>query len=109
MASGTIDWKCGSTSLDKDARPSSRLPGVNVACARDSSWGCLHFGWHYLAANPSHVGANVDALAYSLQCPMVCGRQMRVQNFVIGTAITYRTVVGGGACPGGVKPLGLDI
>jgi hypothetical protein len=92
--------------LDKDAWPSSGLLGVNVACARESSQGCFHFSWHYLAGNPSHVGANVDELARSLQHPMVCDKQMRVQNFVMGIAMSCRAVVGGGACPEVRSPLG---
>jgi hypothetical protein len=89
-------------SLDKDAWPSSGLLGVNVACARESSQGCFHFSWHYLAGNPSHVGANVDELARSLQHRMVCDKQMRVQNFVMGIAMSCRAVVAGVQC---VAPL----
>jgi hypothetical protein len=31
----------------------------------------------YVATNPSHVGVDVDGLAYPLHRPMVCSHQMR--------------------------------
>jgi hypothetical protein len=36
----------------------------------------------YLATKPSHVGANVDGLAYSLYRPMVCSRQRGGKSFL---------------------------
>jgi hypothetical protein len=53
MTSGILD-------RNKNARPSSRHPVIDVAHARDGSWGLLRFAWLYLAAIPSDVGANVD-------------------------------------------------
>jgi hypothetical protein len=63
----------GSQSLDKDVRLSSWLTGIDVAGVRDDSWGHLHFALFYLVAKPSHVGTNVDGLAYLLHHPMVYG------------------------------------
>jgi hypothetical protein len=34
---------------------------------------------------------------------------MRVHSFLIGTALTHHTVVGGDAFPGGAKPPEMDI
>jgi hypothetical protein len=58
--------------LDKDARPSSRLLGVDVVGARDGSCGYLYFSWLYLTAMPSHVGGDVDGLSLS-RCVVVGG------------------------------------
>jgi hypothetical protein len=43
-----------------------------MAGAQDGSWACLHFALLYLDAKPSHVGANVDGLAYCLHRPTDC-------------------------------------
>jgi hypothetical protein len=60
--------------LDKDARLSSRLLGVDVVGARDGSCGYLYFSWLYLTAMPSHVGGGggVDGLSLS-RCVVVGG------------------------------------
>jgi hypothetical protein len=63
----------------------------------------------YLAAKPSHVGVDVDGLAYPLHLPTVCSHQMRGHGFLSGTALSCRTAVGGGAFPGDAKPSGSDI
>jgi hypothetical protein len=63
----------------------------------------------YLAAKPSHVGPDVDALAYSLHCPMVCSRQRDGYSFLSSVAPSHQATVGGGAFLGDAKPLGLDI
>jgi hypothetical protein len=94
----------GSPSLDKDARLSSRLPGVDVVGARDSSWSCLHFIWLYLAAKPSHLGSDMDGLACSLHRPMVCGWLTWVQSFLTGAALSHRTALGGGTFLEGANP-----
>jgi hypothetical protein len=47
----------------------------------------------YLDAKPSHVGANVDGLAYSLDHPMVCSHQRSGQSFLIGTGPSHHAVV----------------
>jgi hypothetical protein len=62
-----------SQGLDKDAQLSSRLSGVEVVGVRDGSLGRLHFALLYLVAKTSHVGANIDELAYLLHYPMACG------------------------------------
>jgi hypothetical protein len=33
--------------------------------------------WLYLAAKPSHMGVNVDGLAYPLYCPMIYNHQTK--------------------------------
>jgi hypothetical protein len=48
--------------------------------ARDDSWrGCFTV-WLYMAVKPSHMGVNMDGLAYPLHHPMVCSCQMRGQS-----------------------------
>jgi hypothetical protein len=79
-----------------------------VEGAWDGSWSC-HLAILYLAAKPSHMGANVDGLACSLHRPMVYSHQRGGQSFLTGIAPSHHAVVGGGAFPGDVKPLGLDI
>jgi hypothetical protein len=78
--SGSVMWPVGpqtgnvsSSSLDKDARLSSWLPGVDVAGAWNGTRGRFCFIWLYLFAKPSHVGVDVDKLAYLLHRPMVYG------------------------------------
>jgi hypothetical protein len=63
----------------------------------------------YLVAKPSHVGVNVDGLAYSLHRSMICSRQRGGQSFLIGVAPSCHVAVGGGVFLGDVKPPGLDI
>jgi hypothetical protein len=63
----------------------------------------------FLVAKPSHVGADVDNLAYSLHHPTVCSHQRDGQSFLIGSASSYHAVVGGDVFPGNAKPLGLYI
>jgi hypothetical protein len=63
----------------------------------------------YLVVKPFHVGINMDGLACSLQCPMICSRQTRGHGFLSGIALSRCTTVGGGAFPGDLKPSGLAI
>jgi hypothetical protein len=67
--------------------------------------------WHrlYLVAKPSHVGVDVDGLAYPLHHPMTCSCQSRGQGFLSGTALSHCAVVGGDTFLGDVRPPGLDI
>jgi hypothetical protein len=67
--------------------------------------------WHrlYLVAKSSHVGVDVDGLAYPLHRPMVCYCQTRGQSFLLGAALSHHAAVGDGTFQGGAKPLGLDI
>jgi hypothetical protein len=69
MMSGAPGWKYGLWSSQKTARLSSRLSGVNVAGARDDLWGCHCLAFLRLAAMLSHMGADVDGLAYRLHQP----------------------------------------
>jgi hypothetical protein len=73
MASGTSGWKCQFVGLGVGFPAMFSLPSVDMAGARDGSWGCLHFALHYLAAKPSHEGADVDGIAYHLHYPRECG------------------------------------
>jgi hypothetical protein len=102
---GNVD----SPRLDKDAQLSSWLPGIDVAGARDGSWGCLHLALLYLTAKPSHARADADGLACPLHSPIVCGWQMRVHSFLIGAALSHHATAGSNTFLGGVKPPGPDI
>jgi hypothetical protein len=46
--------------------------------------------WLYLAAKPSHLGVDVDGLAYSLHWPTVCSFQMRGLGLLPGTVLSCR-------------------
>jgi hypothetical protein len=63
----------------------------------------------YLVTKPSHVGADVDELAYSLRCLMVCNRQRGSLGFLTGIAPSCHVAVGGGVFLVDAKPPGLDI
>jgi hypothetical protein len=78
------------------------MPGT--ALGDTASWRRL-----YLAAKPSHVGADVDGLAYPLHHPMSYNHQTRGQGLLSGIALSRRAVVGGGTFLGDAKPPGLDI
>jgi hypothetical protein len=58
----------------------------------------------YLAAKPSHVGADVDGLACFLHRPTVYSCQMGGQRFVTGASLSYHIAVGSGAFLGDAKP-----
>jgi hypothetical protein len=49
--------------------------GVEVDNVWDGSWRCCFAVWLYMATKPSHVGVNVDGLAYPLHRPTTCSRQ----------------------------------
>jgi hypothetical protein len=63
----------------------------------------------YLAAKPSHVGGDVDGIAYSMHRPMAYICQRCGQSFLTGTAPSCHARVGGGAFLGDLKLPGLDI
>jgi hypothetical protein len=66
--------------------------------------------WLYLAAKPSHMGADVERLDCFLHHPTVCSRQTEGQSFLTSVAASYHALMGGGTILGvGVKPPGLDI
>jgi hypothetical protein len=46
--------------------------------------------WLYLVAKPSHVGVDVDGLAYPLHQPTVHTCQMRGQCLLPGVILSYR-------------------
>jgi hypothetical protein len=50
----------------------------------------------YLAAKPSHVGIDVDRLAYLLHYPTVCSCQTRGQGFLSGVGLSRRAAMGDG-------------
>jgi hypothetical protein len=74
----------------------SWFPGAEVDDARVGSWR-RHRSGLYLAANPSHVGVDVDGLA----CPTApsCDRQTRGQSFLSDSAPSYHAAVGGDTFP----------
>jgi hypothetical protein len=59
--------------LDRYARLSPWLPDIDVAAARDDSWSGHHLSLLRLAIKLSHVGAEVDGLAYRPHRPTDCG------------------------------------
>jgi hypothetical protein len=63
----------------------------------------------YMAAKPSHVGGNVDGLAYFLHRPTVYSHQRCGQIFLTGVAPSRHAAEGGGTFPGDAKAPGLDI
>jgi hypothetical protein len=73
---------------------SSSLPGAKVEGARDGSW-CYHawrcFTW---LLSLSHVGADVDGLAYSLPRPMTYSHQRGGQCCLIGVVLSQRLAMG---------------
>jgi hypothetical protein len=75
-----------------------------MAGAQDGSWSCRCFTWPFLAAKPSHVGADVDGLACFLHRPTVYGCQTRGQSFPTGATPSRHAVVGSVAFLGGAKP-----
>jgi preprotein translocase subunit Sec63 len=44
----------------------------------------------YLTAKPSHVGVNVNGLAYPLHQHMVCSFQMKGYGLMLGVVLSYR-------------------
>jgi hypothetical protein len=44
----------------------------------------------YLAANPSHVGVDVDGVACPLHRPMTCSRQTGEQGFLSCVVLSHR-------------------
>jgi hypothetical protein len=54
----------------------------------------------YLTTKSSHVGVDMDGLAYLLHRPMVCNRQTKGQGFLPGTVLSHHAAMGSGAFPG---------
>jgi hypothetical protein len=62
----------------------------------------------YLAAKPTDVGADVDGLAWSLHCPMMCNSHSGGLYCLTSIVLSHRSAVGG--CPFlGVRSPVLDI
>jgi hypothetical protein len=73
MMGGALGWKYWLWSSLQAAQLSSWLLGVDVAGAQDGFWSCHHLALLRLVAKPSHMGADVDGLAYHLHSPTNCG------------------------------------
>jgi hypothetical protein len=82
--------------------------GAEVDDTQDESWRGCFMKRLYLPAKPSHIGIDVDGLAYPLHRPMARSWQMRGQGLLPGVVLSYR-------CSGrwhllrDVKPPGVDI
>jgi hypothetical protein len=63
----------------------------------------------YLVVKHSHMGADVDRLAFSLHHPTVCIHQRGSQSLLTGAAPSCHAVVGSVVFPEDVKPPSLDI
>jgi hypothetical protein len=66
MTSGAQAENIWLSSLWQASWPSSRLPGIVVAGAQDSSWGGHRLALLQLAAKIYQVGADMDGLACRL-------------------------------------------
>jgi hypothetical protein len=60
--------------------------------------------WPDLLAKSSHMGVDVDGLAYPLLHPMACSHQMRGQGFLPSVVLSHHVAVGGGALLWDAKP-----
>jgi hypothetical protein len=109
MASRPQTGNINSSSSDKDAGLPTVLLGTDVMGARDVSWSHLCFIWLCLAAKPSHMGANVDRLAYFQHHPAICGWQTWVQCSLTSDALSHHTLAVGGAFSVGARSPRLDI
>jgi hypothetical protein len=70
---------------------SSRLLGfldAEMDDVRDDSWRGTFMVWIYLVAKPSHVGVDVDGLAYPLHCPTFHSCQMRGHGLPPGVVLS---------------------
>jgi hypothetical protein len=64
--------------------------GAEVDDARDGSWRRCFTAWLYMTAKPSHMGVNVDGLAYPLYHPRAYSCQMREQGLLQGAILSRR-------------------
>jgi hypothetical protein len=75
----------------------SGVLGAEVDDARDNSWRGSFTMRLYLMATPSHMGVDVDGLAYPLHQPTVRSCQMRGQGLLLGVVLSCLVAaVGGG-------------
>jgi hypothetical protein len=58
--------------------------------ARCSSWRRYFATFLYLFAKPTHVGVDMDGLAYPLHHPMICDRQTRGHGLLPGSILFHR-------------------
>jgi hypothetical protein len=58
----------------------------------------------YLAAKPSHVGADMDGIACPQHRPIVYSHQTREQSFLSDAALSHHAALGGGAFSGMQSP-----
>jgi hypothetical protein len=58
----------------------------------------------YLVAKPSHVGADVDGLAYTLHGPIACGWRTRGLCFLTDIVRSHLSVVRSGTFQGMRSP-----
>jgi hypothetical protein len=65
----------------------SGILDAEVDDAQDGSWRRCFVAWLYLAAKPSHVGVDVDGLAWPLHHPTPCSRQTRGQSLLPGVVL----------------------
>jgi hypothetical protein len=77
--------------------------GVEVDDNRDGSSRCCFMAWLFLGAKPSHMGVNVDGLAYPLHRPMTSSCQMRGQGLLPGIVLSHH-YSGQWSLSGDVKP-----
>jgi hypothetical protein len=62
-----------------------------MAGARDSSWGGHHHALLFLDAKLSHVGADVDGLAFHLHRPTDFGCKARIQSLLTGIISSHHS------------------
>jgi hypothetical protein len=62
--------------------------GIEVDDAQNGSWRHCFVVLFYLAANPTHMGVDVDGLACPLHHPIACGHQMRGQGLLPGVILS---------------------
>jgi hypothetical protein len=62
--------------------------GAEVDDVRNGCWRHCFAEWLYLASKPSHVGVDVDELAYPLHCHMACSHQTRGQGLLPGVILS---------------------
>jgi hypothetical protein len=73
---------------------SSWFPGVlgaEVDNAQGGSWRRCFAAWLYLAAKTSHVGVDVDELAYPMHSPMTCSRQTSGQGLLQSVVLSHHS------------------
>jgi hypothetical protein len=73
---------------------SYQFPGILGAeeeDVQDGSWRRCFVAWVYLAAKPSHVGVDLDGLAYLLHHPMVYSHQTRGHSLLSSVVLSHHS------------------